>query len=289
MIGLFAILEPIERPLTSLLEWLHASVGLSWAFAIIALTLMVRVVLVPLTVKQIRSMQKLQILAPELKALQAKYKNDKKRQQEEVMQFYRENQVNPLTSCLPILLQIPIFISLFYVLKDFEKEVFPKYPNSDLGFLNIVPSIADNISEHLTGPNYSGLLLLVLYVSSQIASTLFMSATMDQRQKYLFMALPIIFIFFIVNFPMGLMLYWTTTNLWTVGQGLITRRLVPRPQPAPKRSSRTEPRTPPPGDGGGNGAKSRGPAPKPGPAQQKAQPAGGQRVRRRKKRGSARR
>jgi YidC/Oxa1 family membrane protein insertase len=287
VIGLLAILEPIERPLTAILEWLHASAGLSWAYAIIVLTLMVRIVLVPLTVKQIRSMQKLQILAPELKALQAKYKNDKKRQQEEVMQFYRENQVNPLTSCLPIALQIPIFISLFYVLKDFEKEVFPKYPNSELGFLNIVPSITDNISEHLTGPNYSGLLLLVLYVGSQIASTLFMSATMDQRQKYLFMALPIIFIFFIVNFPMGLMLYWTTTNLWTVGQGLITRRLVPRPQPAPKRSSRTEPRSP--GDGGGNGAKSRGPAPKPGPAQQKAPPAGGQRVRRRKKRGSARR
>ena len=288
MIGPLAILEPIERPLTSLLEWLHASVGLSWAFSIIVLTLMVRVVLVPLTVKQIRSMQKLQILAPELKALQAKYKNDKKRQQEEVMQFYRDNQVNPLTSCLPIALQIPIFISLFYVLKDFEKEVFPKYASSDLGFLNIVPSITDNISEHLSGPNYSGLLLLVLYVGSQVASTLFMSATMDKRQKYLFMALPIIFIFFIVNFPMGLMLYWTTTNLWTVGQGLITRRLVPRPQPAPKRSSRTEPK-PPPGDGGGNGAKSRGPAPKPGPAQQKAQSAGGQRVRRRKKRGSARR
>jgi YidC/Oxa1 family membrane protein insertase len=288
VIGLFAILEPIEEPLTALLEWLHSSVGLSWAFAIIVLTLMVRIVLVPLTVKQIRSMQKLQILAPELKALQAKYKNDKKRQQEEVMQFYRENQVNPLTSCLPIALQIPIFISLFYVLKDFEKEVFPKYSSSDLGFLNIVPSITDNISEHLTGPNYSGLLLLVLYVSSQIASTLFMSATMDKRQKYLFMALPVIFIFFIVNFPMGLMLYWTTTNLWTVGQGLITRRLVPRPQPAPKRSSRTEPKSPP-GDGGGNGAKSRGPAPKPGPAQQKAPKTGGQRVRRRKKRGSARR
>ncbi|MGI8605725.1 MAG: membrane protein insertase YidC [Gaiellaceae bacterium] len=288
MIGPLAILEPIERPLTSLLEWLHASVGLSWAFAIIVLTIMVRIVLVPLTVKQIRSMTKLQTLAPELKALQAKYKNDKKRQQEEVMQFYRDNQVNPLTSCLPILLQIPIFISLFYVLKDFEKEVFlPKYPNSDLGFLNIVPSISDNISEHLTGPNYSGLLLLLLYVGSQIASTQFMSAAMDKRQKYLFMALPIVFIFFIVNFPMGLMLYWTTTNLWTVGQGLITRRLVPRPQPAPKRSSRTEPRSS--GDGDGNGAKSQGPAPKPGPAKQKAAPAGGQRVRRRKKRGSARR
>ncbi|HYM63662.1 MAG TPA: hypothetical protein VES61_03185, partial [Gaiellaceae bacterium] len=95
------------------------------------------------------------------------------------------------------------------------------------------------------------------------------------------------FIPFILGFPMGLMFYWTTTNLWTVGQGLITRRLVPRPQPAPKRSSRTEPRSR--GDGDGNGAKSRGPTPKPGPAQQKTTPAGGQRVRRRKKRGSARR
>ncbi|HYM64005.1 MAG TPA: membrane protein insertase YidC, partial [Gaiellaceae bacterium] len=211
MIGPIAILEPIERPLTSLLEWLHASAGLSWAFAIIALTLMVRMVLVPLTVKQIRSMQKLQLLAPELKALQAKYKNDKKRQQEEVMQFYRDNQVNPLTSCLPIALQIPIFISLFFVLKDFEKEVYPRYPNSDLGFLNIVPSITDNIGDHLSGPNYSGLLLLLLYVGSQVTSTLFMSATMDQRQKYLFMALPIVFIPFILGFPMGLMFYWTTT------------------------------------------------------------------------------
>jgi YidC/Oxa1 family membrane protein insertase len=229
-----AVLEPIERPLTAVLEWLHSSIGLTWAQAIIVLTLMVRIVIVPLTVRQIHSMQRLQALAPEMKEIQQKYKQDKKRQQEEMMRFYQENQVNPLASCLPILLQIPIFISLFFVLRDFEDEVLPDYPSSELGFLGIIPSITDDIISH-----WSGWLLIGLYVTSQVASTYFMSATMDKRQRYLFMALPVFFIPFILSFPMGLMLYWTTTNLWTVGQGLVTRRLVPKPMPAPKRSSRT--------------------------------------------------
>ena len=272
-----AILEPIEKPLTAILEWLHGNLGLTWAFSIIVLTLMVRMVLVPLTVRQIHSMQRLQALAPEMKAIQQKYKNDKKRQQEEMMRFYQENQVNPLASCLPIALQIPIFISLFYVLKDFENEVFPQYPGSDLGFLNIVPDITDKISSH-----WSGWLLIALYVASQVASTYFMSTTMDKRQRYLFMALPVLFIAFIVNFPMGLMLYWVTTNLWTVGQGLITRRLVPKPAPAPKKSSRT----PPKDDGdGGNGAKPKEPSPQPAAPRQRQAPSGQRRVRRRKKRG----
>jgi YidC/Oxa1 family membrane protein insertase len=265
-----ALLEPIERPLTSLLEWLHSSIGLSWAWAIIVLTLLVRIVIVPLTVKQIRSMQKLQQHAPALKALQQKYKGDKARLNEEVMKFYRENKVNPAASCLPILLQIPIFISLFFVLRDFEDEVFPKYPDSDLGWLNVIPSITDRIDSH-----WSGWLLLVLYVGSQVASTFFMATTMDPKQRYLFMALPFIFVFFILGFPMGLMLYWTTTNLWTVGQGIITRRLAPKPQPPPKKTSRTPPK------------EREEPAPAPAPA--KAQPsrsgAQGQHVRRRKKKG----
>jgi YidC/Oxa1 family membrane protein insertase len=278
---LFAsVLSPIEDVLTAILEWLHSATGLSWALAIIVLTLLVRIVIVPLTVRQIHSMQRLQALAPEMKALQEKYKHDKKRQQEELMRFYQENQVNPLASCLPIILQIPIFISLFFVLRDFEDEVYPEYPDSDLGFLGIIPSITDDISSH-----WSGWLLIVLYVVSQVASTYFMSATMDKRQRYLFMALPVFFIPFIINFPMGLMLYWTTTNLWTVGQGVITRRLVPKPAPAPKRSSRTPPR-----DQEAPARAERGKA-APAPDGAKAAPASGgtpsgqRRVRRRKKRG----
>ncbi len=274
-----ALLEPIEKPLTAILEWLHASVGLTWAWSIIALTLMVRIVILPLTVKQIRSMQKLQAHAPELKAIQQKYKGDKQRQQEEIMKFYRENKVNPAASCLPILIQIPIFISLFYTLKGFEKNVFPKYPDSDLGWLNVVPNITDSISSH-----WSGWLLLVVYVVSQVSSSYFMSATMDKNQRYLLMGLPIVFVFFIINFPIGLMLYWTTTNLWTVGQGLVTRRFAPRPKPPEKKSSRTPPK--PQDDGNaGNGSTAPAPAPKPSPtatARSSGQP--GQ-VRRRKKKG----
>jgi YidC/Oxa1 family membrane protein insertase len=268
-------LLPIERLLTNALEWIHSTIGLPWAWAIIVLTLVVRIVIVPLTVKQIRSMQHLQAHAPELKALQAKYKHDRQRMNEEVMKFYRENKINPAASCLPILVQIPIFISLYYVLRDFEREVFPNYPGSDLGWLGVIPNITANITDH-----WSGWLLLVIYVVSQVASTFFMSTTMDPRQRWIFMALPVVFVLFIVNasFPVGLLLYWVTTNLWTVGQGLVTRRLMPKPEPPPKRSSRT----PPKDDGGGGGDGSAG--------EKAVQPSRGaassrQRVRRRKKKG----
>jgi YidC/Oxa1 family membrane protein insertase len=121
MMPIAGILSPIEDILTSVLEWLHASVGISWAWAIVVLTVMVRIVLVPLTIKQIRSMQRLQQYAPELKALQQKYKGDKQRLNEEVMKFYKENKVNPAASCLPILLQVPIFFSLFCASAIFGK------------------------------------------------------------------------------------------------------------------------------------------------------------------------
>jgi YidC/Oxa1 family membrane protein insertase len=271
-LSLLAILEPIERPLTAILEWLHSTIGLPWAWAIIVLTLIVRVLLVPLTVKQIRSMQHLQQHAPELKAIQQKYKGDRQRMNEEVMKFYRENQINPAASCLPVLLQIPIFISLYYVLRGFERDVFPKYPGSDLGWLNIVPNITDNITAH-----WSGWLLVTIYVGSQLGSIVF-TPMPDPRQKWIMMALPFVFILFIVNatFPVGLLLYWVTTNLWTVGQGIVTRRMFPRPEPPPKRSSRTPPKavSPPTGDGAAAGK-----------AVQPSRGAGQQRVRRRKKKG----
>ena len=277
MIAPLALLEPIERPLTSLLEWLHTSVGLSWALAIVVLTVMVRIAIVPLTIKQIRSMQKLQLVAPELKAIQAKYKHDKKRQQEEIMNFYRENKVNPAASCLPILLQIPVFIALFYVLRDFEEEVFPRFPESDLGFMRIIPSITEHLNTEGPGMHWSSWLLLVLYVASQLTSTLFVATTLDRTQRAIFIALPFVFIFFILNFPVGPMLYWVTTNLWTVGQGIITRRLMPKPPAAPpRRSSRAERETP---------AEARGDGAKPRERPAKAAPTGERRVRRRKKRG----
>jgi YidC/Oxa1 family membrane protein insertase len=265
------VLEPIERPLTWLLEWLHSSVGLTWAWSIVATTIIVRTLLLPLTVRQIHSMQRLQAHAPEMKAIQQRYKQDRAKQQEELMKFYRENKINPASSCLPILFQIPVFFALFFVLRDFEKEVFPEYPNSDLGWLwDLVPNITDQLSEH----PLSAVVLLILYATSQTTSTLLMSTTMDKMQRYLLLILPLVFLFFVVNFPAGLMIYWVTTNLWTTGQGLVTRKLRPTPAPPEKRSSRTPPR---------------GEAKQPEPAQAKATApasAGGQarRVKRKKKR-----
>jgi YidC/Oxa1 family membrane protein insertase len=236
-------------------------------------------ILVPLTIKQIHSMQNLQRFAPQMKELQKKYKHDKQKQNEELMKFYRENNINPAASCLPMLLQLPVFISLYYTLKHFNSN-FPNAAHENLSWLHpLVP----NITFHTTA-FWGGYVLLVVYVASQMASTLFMAPTADKAQRTLFMLMPLIFVFVIARFPAGLVLYWVTTNLWTVGQGLITRRLVARtPAPTPeKRSSRT----PPKDDGSsGNGASPEGPPPKPAPSASSQPP---RQVRRKKKRTSRR-
>jgi len=173
-----------------------------------------------------------------MKELQKKYKGDRTKLNEELMKFYKENHINPAASCLPLLAQFPVFIALYFTLKHGTKHITGSW-------LHIVPNISAKATSH-----WSGFLLLAIYGGSQIASTYFMGATMDKTQRRIMMFLPIVFITFVAQFPMGLILYWMTTNLWTVGQGLITRKLVPKRNPAvaaataagPKRSSRTSPK-----------------------------------------------
>jgi YidC/Oxa1 family membrane protein insertase len=263
-------LTPLEDILRNVLDFFHNTVGLPWAWAIVALTICVRILLVPLVVRQIHSMQSLQAHAPQMKEIQRKYKGDRQKQNEELMKFYRENNINPMASCLPLLAQFPIFIALFYVLRHFAKSP----PGGDLSWLGVVPSVADKATAH-----WSGYLLIAVYAISQVASTYFMSATMDKTQRTLMMFLPVVFLPVVSHFPTGLVLYWMTTNLWTVGQGLITRRLAPKPLPPEKRSSRTPPKR----DEEDGDAAREGPQPKPEPAS--AQP----RVVRRKKKKKARR
>ena len=204
-------LKPLEHFLQQVLIWLHETGGLSWAWSIVALTVIVRILLVPVTVKQIHSMQNLQAHAPEMKAIQQKWRHDKQRQNEELMTFYKVNKINPAASCLPIVLQIPIFISLFYVLRHFDKNVLVEYGGSVdwLHLVDITQPVKDG-----WGP-----LLLVIYVASQLSSSYFMSSTMQGAQRILLMVLPVLFVPFIIKFPAGLMLYWLTTNLWTTGPG----------------------------------------------------------------------
>jgi YidC/Oxa1 family membrane protein insertase len=240
---LLSILSPIEDIFRSILVWLHNSGHLPWAWAIVALTVIVRIVIVPLTVKQIHSMQSLQVHAPQMKELQQRYKHDKQRQQQELMRFYKENNINPMASCLPMLVQFPVFIALYFVLKAFSKhppcDIKPAHAcvaRGDFSWLghNFFPDITSHITAH-----WSGYLLLVVYIGSQLASTYFMSGSAQKSQRVMMMVLPFVIVPFIARFYTGLLIYWVTTNLWTVGQGLITRTLIPKPAAPAKRSSRT--------------------------------------------------
>ncbi len=233
-----------------------------------ALTVIVRILILPLAVKQIHSMQALQRFAPQMKEIQQKYKTDKAKQNEELMKFYKEHKINPAASCLPLIAQLPVFFALYFVLRHQSSFV---HTGDNLGWLGLI-----NITDHATigwGP-----LLIVIYVASQLSSSYFMSTTVDKNQRILMMVLPVLFVPFIIRFPIGLVLYWVTTNLWTVGQGLITRRLIPKPAVPPKRSSRTPSREAPAKESGsGDGAKAAAPEPKP------TAPAAPRRVKRKKK------
>jgi YidC/Oxa1 family membrane protein insertase len=258
-----SILSPLEDVMRSILEFFHNQGHLTWAWSIVATTILVRVCLVPLTVRQIHSMQSLQKHAPEMKEIQKKYKGDRQRMNEELMKFYKENNINPAASCLPLVAQIPVFFALYFVLRNFTHHV-PEGAN--LSWLHIVPNIAAPANSH-----WSGYLLLAIYATSQVLSTWFMSTTMDKTQRTIMMVIPLVFITVVARFPAGLVIYWVTTNLWTVGQGLITRRLVPK-TPAPKlgMAKRTpKPSSPAPAKSTPKPkAESQAPAPKPAPTQQ---------------------
>jgi YidC/Oxa1 family membrane protein insertase len=231
VIPLANILQPLIDPLRWVLNQFH-DLGLSWGLSIIALTVVVRTLLIPLTLKQFRSMQSLQKLAPEIKALQEKYKDDKPRQQQELMKFYQENQINPFASCLPLLLQMPFFIALFYMLQDDLRQDMcdqTERPCGEVGggpfgesFL-FIPDLTDKATGGVL------IALLVLYVGSQLLSSVLLAVTADKNQKMIMTALPFIFVPFILTFPAGLLVYWITTNLWTVGQQYLIRRSAGMP------------------------------------------------------------
>ena len=221
------ILQPLIDVANAVLQFFHDSAGLSWGMSIIALTVVTRAVLIPLTYKQLKGMRAMQALQPQIKELQEKFKNDKQRMQQEMMRFYKENKVNPLASCLPLIAQLPVFITLFYVLRH---ELPP-----DMGCPAAGPCSAYGAEflfiHDLTGKATGGELiaLLILYVGTQLVSGMVMSVTADKSQRTMMFVLPLIFVPFILNFPAGLILYWITTNFWTIGQSFVIQRIVPPP------------------------------------------------------------
>ena len=280
------VIEDAFSPLINLFEsimvFIHAHlVGGSWGLAIIGLTVLIRAVLVPLTYRQLKSMQEMQRLAPQISALKEKYKDDKQRQQQEIMKFYQENKINPLASCLPLLLQLPVFISLFYMLRTdlkldicgtqmrhfYEQELgkhivtnsqIPQSAVSVPGHVGKVPGLTEigcstpfhsNGALHIIAPGSAKFLfipditfkatgvalivLIILYVGSQLVSTLVATATADPNQRRLMLLLPVVFVVILYRYPAGLLVYWITTNTWTIGQQyLIKRHMGPPAAPA---------------------------------------------------------
>ena len=238
----FATILPLQWLIDvfeSILLFFHNNVGVSWGFSIVLLTVLIRAALVPLTLRQFRSMQALQRLQPQMKALQAKYKDDKQRLNQEMMGFYKENKVNPLGSCLPLVAQFPVFIGLFYMLrKDLRHNICPQV--NPLHAVHTHPCGAHNGAGFLFIPDLTNratgivlIVLIVLYVGSQLASSLLMSVTADKTQRNLMLFLPLIFVTFILQFPAGLIVYWITTNCWTIVQQYIVRKRVGPMGPAP--------------------------------------------------------
>jgi YidC/Oxa1 family membrane protein insertase len=238
------IFQPLVDVFEAILKAIHSVIGGSWGWSIVLLTVLVRAVLLPLTVKQFHSMQKMQRLTPELKRIQAKYKEDKQRQQQELMKLYQEHGVNPFGSCLPLVAQLPVFIGLYYMLRtslrgDICPQLQPHHfvnghwvvntahtkpcgAGHGAGFLFI-----PDLTNHATGAVL--VTLIVLYVGTQLASSLMMSTPqMDKNQRRLMLLLPLVFVFIVIGFPSGVLVYWITTNLWTMGQQyFIRRRLGP--------------------------------------------------------------
>ncbi|HUA10377.1 MAG TPA: membrane protein insertase YidC [Solirubrobacteraceae bacterium] len=270
--------SPLITVFEHLLVFIHGIVG-NWGWAIVGMTMVVRAVLVPLTYRQLKSMQEMQRLSPELQALKEKYKDDKQRQQEEMMKLYRERGVNPFGACLPLLLQLPVFISLFYMLRtdlknqicgpqmisSYEKALgqpvkqFSDIPEhatkitsataqnvsgitqsashmvkglSEVGCNVVAPGSAHflflpDITEKATGAAL--IALIIVYVASQVGSTLIATASADPNQRRLMLFLPLIFVIILYRYPSGLLVYWITTNIWTVCQQLVIRRRMPPP------------------------------------------------------------
>jgi YidC/Oxa1 family membrane protein insertase len=223
-------LQPLIDFFEGILKFFHDTVGFSWGLSIIVMTLVVRACLLPLTLKQFHGMQRLAKVQPEIKRLQEKYKHDRERLNQEMMRFYRENKVNPFASCLPLIAQLPVFFSLFYMLrKDLRIDICPEInppgtPNpvpcgegGDAQFL-FIPDLTDKATGWVLA------VLIVAYVGSQLFSTLLMSTTTDRNQKMIMLALPFVFVIFVIQFPAGLLVYWITTNCWTIAQQAIVRK-----------------------------------------------------------------
>ncbi len=226
--------------------------GAAWALAIVGLVVVIRTLLIPLFVKQIKAQRGLQILQPQIKELQKRYKDDRSKQSEEMMKLYRENGTNPFSSCLPIILQMPIFFALFHVLKYGVADDNPIGPMTQ----SLVDSAAQATifgapisasflsTDSLNVKIVSGVLIVLMTLTTFITQKQLLvkgianadSNPFLKQQKLLVYVFPFMFAIFGINFPIGVLIYWLTTNVWSMGQQF----WVIRNNPAPGSQAYTE-------------------------------------------------
>lgn len=253
-------MSSILNPLYIAVSWVIVSIhklvspifspdsGVSWALSIIGLVILIRIMLIPLFVKQIKSQRALTALQPHLKAIQTKHKDDRQKQSEEMMKLYKEHKTNPLASCFPILAQAPIFFALFTVLNGIGKN--PPQAHGVLTQADVVNAAHATIFGAPISATFLGsangtvkvvTVVLIIFMSVTTFTTqrqLMMKGMpkmdssnnmMLQQQKIMLYAFPLIFAVSGVNFPIGVLIYWSTTNLWTWGQQFYVIKRNPTP------------------------------------------------------------
>ena len=250
------ILDPLYWAVSGVMVFMHGILspifgetsGVTWSLSIVALVILIRTLLIPLFVRQIKSQRALTALSPEMKKIQQKYKDDRQKQSEELMKLYKEHKTNPLASCFPILAQAPIFFALFTVLNGIGKNppqargaLTPELANqaADAKFLGAP------ISETFLGSGNATTKIVTIFLIVFMSLTTFTTQRqlmvkgmpkmdtsnnmMLQQQKILLYLFPIIFAVTGVNFPVGVLIYWSTTNLWTWGQQFYVIKRNPAP------------------------------------------------------------
>jgi YidC/Oxa1 family membrane protein insertase len=220
------ILQPLIDLNEAILKFWHDTVGFGWGPSIIGLTIVIRLAILPLTFKQVLSMQEMQRFSPEIQRIRERYKDDKTRQNEELMKLYQEHGFNPLSSCLPLVFQLPFFFGLYQTLRS-QSFINNVHHNGGGHFLFI-----PDITQPLKGHTVALVVMLLLYVGSQLGSSYVSSLNVqDKNQRRLLFIFPFVFVPVVINFESGLLVYWVTTNLFTISQQLAVRRFLPAPEP----------------------------------------------------------
>ena len=209
------LFSPVVDVLGVVLLYFHNTLGAPWWLSIAMLTVVVRSILFPLTVKQVKSMRAMQDLRPEMERIRAQYRDNRQKQQEEIMKLYQERKVNPLGGCLPILVQMPIFIGIFYVIRKFGGQPGysePLYPSFREGGILWFQDLS-HMDPYFILPVLSALTLL--------AATEITAQNVDPQQRWLMRLLPVGITIFLWSFPAGLFVYWITSNLVTLAQNYV--------------------------------------------------------------------